>query len=342
MRASGLASVWSRWWFAGALGAVIGCLLGSLIMADLLTPSPLTSDSPARPVVVSVQRVERSASFAVGIRVESVAERQVIVRRSGIVTTVNVAAFQSVANGEPLVSVDATPLIAMLTETAPYRNLKPGDSGDDVRMLQRWLTTLGHRRDPISGRFDLATAKAMRRLQARVGQPRTGTFDLGMVLWVGTAPAVVDQPPVAGSTVRSGQRLLSLSSSVRAIGVTEPGGLPAGDYWLEVAGTRVPYVAGSGSVRSPADARLIAQALGPATEGTGRLLAEATTRVLVIPASAVITDEGGATCVFGADLKPTRVTVTGGGFGGVELAGGSAIGEVVANPLQVVHIPSCG
>jgi peptidoglycan hydrolase-like protein with peptidoglycan-binding domain len=58
----------------------------------------------------------------------------------------------------------------------PATTLKPGQTGAQVRLLQRALTTLGYRPGKIDGRYGPATQRAVIRFQQAEGLSADGVF----------------------------------------------------------------------------------------------------------------------------------------------------------------------
>jgi peptidoglycan hydrolase-like protein with peptidoglycan-binding domain len=95
---------------------------------------------------------------------------------AAIVTAVRVHAGETIKAGGVLLEVAGRPLIALPGAVPTYRDLKPGDSGADVRQLQRALRSLGYFRATADGTFGTATKDAVSRLYRAIGYevPTTG------------------------------------------------------------------------------------------------------------------------------------------------------------------------
>src|SRR5690606_6913624 len=96
--------------------------------------------------------------------------------------------------------------------------------------------------------------------------------------------------------------------------VTEPpGGIPAGvSYELTVADTVTAYEPGSGTVADPAAIAAIAASLGTSGEGAGQVVTSDPEPTVRVPASAVIVDDSGASCVYDDPAgAPVPVTILG-------------------------------
>jgi len=326
-------------------GAVVGALAVSALMIDRLTPAPVLAATPA-PVVVPVVVSSYRAITAVAVSINFDAPLLGIVRRSGIVTQLRIGLGDNIVNGDIVARVDAKPLIAMMTKTAPFRDLRQGDHGTDVRLLQSWLSDLGFLDSKPDQNYDSGTAAAVKKWQRSVGDTVTGRFDLGSVVWVGSAMFVVGAMSVVpGQSVVAGETLFSSAAMAQSVKVVEPpGGIQqSGDQVLEVGNASVPYVTGSGAVTGTDNVLAISAALGASGEGIGRVRSAVPVTTKLLPASSIVTDRSGRTCVFeSVDGPAVAVTTLAGGLGGVIVADSFPLSEVLANPVETRSGLSCG
>jgi Putative peptidoglycan binding domain len=90
--------------------------------------------------------------------------------------------------GRVLYRVEETPVVLLCGRTPAYRDLAEGDSGRDVRQLNRNLVRLGYADradlDPSSDEFGSETAAALERLQDKLGVDQTGSLDLGEAVFL--------------------------------------------------------------------------------------------------------------------------------------------------------------
>lgn len=326
------------------LGLAVGLPLGGAVLVNRADPSPLLADAAPEPIIAAPEKVRRDASFSVGLTSMKASPIEGVISRAGTLTSWEVDAQSPVRDGQMVATVDYQPVVAMVAPTPVISDLRPGDTGPTVRALQEWLVGAGHEVS-VTGDFDEATARALIDWQeTHPPLAADGVFRLADVMWVGVAETKVDEvlaPP--GRAVTPGTPVLRLSAETTRVGVAEPNGLPKGRYALEIGAASVPYEAGNLEVTDPDDAAAITLALYPGTEGTGRLVAEVPTEALVVPASAVVTDASGATCVFtDADSAGVVVEPVGGGLGTVELPTDTALPSVLVNPAAVRGNLSCG
>lgn len=87
---------------------------------------------------------------------------------TGVVTAVNLRDGESIKAGSVPIEVQGRPVIALGGEFRFYRNLRPGDTGPDVRQLEEALADLGLL-GYVDDVFGSATQAAIRELYARHG-----------------------------------------------------------------------------------------------------------------------------------------------------------------------------
>ena len=336
---------WARFVPGLVVGVVIGVLGCCAVLADRLTPVPVAAPS-AQPVVLPVTTMEQNVSTTVAVSVVVGTPVTGVVRVSGIVTQLTIEAGDQLSDGQILARVDGHPVVAMVASQGLYRDLAYGDTGWDVQALQTWLQGLGFFSGDLSPKYGATTRTAVRAWQASVGEPATGVFTVGSVVWVGdVAPIVGEVSLSGGQSANAGDTLFTSSSSSESIGVVEPpGGIKAeGDQVLVVADVSVPYVLGSGVVDDPVSVAQISTALGPSGQGVGRIRSVNPVTVKVLPASAIVTDDEGRTCVFENATSPgVAVAPVGGGLGGVTVGMDFPLSQVLANPTLVRSEVSCG
>jgi peptidoglycan hydrolase-like protein with peptidoglycan-binding domain len=116
-----------------------------------------------------------------------------------VVTAVYARRGELLHLGRPLLEVSGRPLFALEGRFPPYRDLRAGDEGSDVRQLQRALGKLGMLRR-VSGVYDSATTEAVRRLYRDAGYrtPHPDASAGGVIS--GGANAAGDGSSAAGTT----------------------------------------------------------------------------------------------------------------------------------------------
>lgn len=100
--------------------------------------------------------------------------------RKPLVTKLKLEVGSKVAAGTLLLEVAGRPVFALPGQIPMYRDLRPGDRGDDVAQLQRALRGLGHSIGDRSGTFGAGTTRAIRRFfRARGYEPSAETVEPG-------------------------------------------------------------------------------------------------------------------------------------------------------------------
>jgi peptidoglycan hydrolase-like protein with peptidoglycan-binding domain len=144
-----------------------------------------------------------------------------------------------VRRGGVLYRVDNVPVVLMVGTVPVYRALAIGVAdGPDVRQLEQNLVALGY--DPgkaiaVDNHFDAATAAAVKRWQAAIGQTQTGSVALGSIVFLPGPRRIGQQTATVGSTVQSGSPVMTTTSTAQQVTVQ----LDATQQTLAVAGRRV-------------------------------------------------------------------------------------------------------
>ncbi|MGV8979101.1 MAG: peptidoglycan-binding domain-containing protein [Cellulomonas sp.] len=307
----------------------------------------MTSDTHSGPLVVPVTTAERVDRYGVGVAAKYEEGVAVSVNGAGTVTRMPVAVGDLLDSGSVVVIVDDTPIVAYVSDGPLWRDLEPGVKGEDVARLQRFLSDVGLYDGRADGEVGTATARAVKAFNKAHGREDLGaTFAMSSVAWVGpSAVRVATLEVAAGATIGAGSVIVRGPRRATSITVTEPtGGIPPGsEYQLTVTGTATPYVPGSGVVTDPDVVAAVTASLGTTGEGAGQVMSVDAEPVLRVPASAIVVDPSGASCVFESAVgDPIAVTVRGGTLASADLATGIALTHVLVNPLAVLEEPTCG
>jgi peptidoglycan hydrolase-like protein with peptidoglycan-binding domain len=331
----------------GVLVLVAAACSGAAWWAQTRPTSPLTSDIADQPLLVPVTASERVARFGVGLAITYADGAVVTASSGGTVTRVSVRPGDVLNSGDEIVGVDDLPVVAFVSDAPLWRDLTPGAEGEDVERLQRFLADVGVYSGAPDGAFRDRTAAAVRKFNSTHGREAAGTtFTLAGVAWVGAAPFTVASVEIGtGASLGPGSPVLRGPHQPAALTVTEPaGGIPAGvDYVLEVGDIVTAYTPGSGSVTDPAAIASIATSLGTSAEGAGQVVAADPEPVVRVPASAVVVEDTGSSCVYDDPAgAPVPVTILGGTLAHADLGADLAVEQVLANPMQVLEDPTCG
>ncbi len=76
---------------------------------------------------------------------------------------------QEITSGSRVLELAGRPVIALVGATPAYRDMRPGDVGDDVRQLEEGLRSLSFNPGTVDGTFDTATEKAVSSLYGKLG-----------------------------------------------------------------------------------------------------------------------------------------------------------------------------
>ena len=100
-----------------------------------------------------------------------------------VITRMLVAVGDTLKPGTIVATVSGRPLIVISTSVPLYRDLKDGDTGQDVSALQNWLQSIGYR-PSTNGVFDKSTQESVAALYRDVDQPAPKSDDKkAMVRW---------------------------------------------------------------------------------------------------------------------------------------------------------------
>jgi peptidoglycan hydrolase-like protein with peptidoglycan-binding domain len=157
---------------------------------------------PPRPTA-KVQRMTLSEGKTVTGSLTYPRAAALVGRLSGTVTKVP-AGGRILRAGDALYEVDNRRVVLMTGKVPAYRALAPGARGPDVRQLEDNLRALGYSGFTVDDEYSGATADAVRRWQKDNRLTRTGTVELGRVVFrpgplrVGTHKVEIGTPIAAG------------------------------------------------------------------------------------------------------------------------------------------------
>jgi peptidoglycan hydrolase-like protein with peptidoglycan-binding domain len=110
------------------------------------------------------------------------------------ISKLEVAAGDTIANGEQLAEIDGEPLFALTGPVPAWRDLTPGESGPDVAELQKALASLGYYDGgDTAGYFGLATEDAVSLYYEHLGYaaPSSAGVPAANVVFLPSLPAIV-------------------------------------------------------------------------------------------------------------------------------------------------------
>lgn len=139
--------------------------------------------------------------------------------------------------GGVLYRVNNKPVMLLCGSTPAYRSLSEGASGPDVAALNANLVDLGYatraQLDPSSDSFSAATAAALQKLQAKLGEDQTGSLALGQAVFLPEAVRVATVRGELGASAQPGAAVLSATSDTLevqlALDPSQQGAVKKGD-----------------------------------------------------------------------------------------------------------------
>jgi len=136
-------------------------------------------------------------------------------RAAGTVTSVDIAAGDTVDTGTVVYSVDLRPVVMAVGTTPAFRPLQRGDEGPDVRQLVGLLSSLGYYSGGADDKFGERAERAVKAYQRAKGMTVDGVVALGDVIFAPALPAraaLETQALSVGVTVNGGEAVLALLS----------------------------------------------------------------------------------------------------------------------------------
>nr|WP_281363908.1 peptidoglycan-binding domain-containing protein [Leifsonia soli] len=227
--------------------------------AVLIPASWALEDEALRPPGAQLSRVgERTLSFRQSIDVKATFPLvpDLSSPQPGTVTGLAVSAGTRPANGDPLVSIDGRTVFAITGEVPPYRELRKGDSGPDVRALCDFLVAR-QALDPskVDDQFGYNVERAVRIFQSDAGEPIDGIFHPPSTIYLPYPEAAVSElKTYVGDLVDIGTPLLAVRPRATSVTFTVAG---SEDRPPSAPPGAVDLVAGEETVRlgSPAPTR---------------------------------------------------------------------------------------
>lgn len=145
------------------------------------------------------------------------------------------AAGSTLKRGQAFYRIDNTPVVLLYGTLPAYRALSPGTKGVDVKQFEQNLYALGYRGFTVDKTYSASTASAVQSWQGDLGLPKTGTVELGRVVYATGAIRVDTLKSAVGDTAQPGQELLTYTGTARVITVE----LAVSDQRLAVRGAAV-------------------------------------------------------------------------------------------------------
>lgn len=174
---------------AGGLLLIAGAGGGWAGHTILAPPPEVAQESRYTLVSAEPGTVGAYAQLTAGVRWESVPHG--VNTAAGVVTEVLVADGDEVSACDVLYRIDERPVVIAEGDVPAYRAMASGDRGRDVSQLQQLLAECGHFISEADGIYGPQTIRAVQAWQSETGQPRTGSVELGAVVFVPALPTQV-------------------------------------------------------------------------------------------------------------------------------------------------------
>lgn len=242
------------WFLAAAVLVAVGVSAGLLIAQPSAEPPSLVSDDNGSSTVALTNRTVDDARD-VQLTVTTGHKQQLTSPATGLLSTFDCESGATISSWQSTVSVAGRPLLNLATQIPLWRNLRSGDTGDDVVAVQTELARLGNpiTVDGIMGPHTISLVDA-RLKEVGAESPDPDVIERSTILWL-PSPTVVAAScdALVGTTLSSGQPLVGIHGAVTGVSVTTPpDGLLPGERVLTVDGARFPLDP-SGAVTDPAD-----------------------------------------------------------------------------------------
>jgi HlyD family secretion protein len=214
------------WVLAG--GVVLAAVTATGVAVAWPATQPATGAAAPPPAsTASVEEGTLSATVSVDgtltYRAQSDGSPYSVINQTNGTYTELPGAGQVVAQGQALYWVDDRPVVLLYGSTPAYRSLSAGATGADVAELNADLVALGYATSaqvsPTSASFGSATAAALERLEASMGEVQNGTLALGQAVFEPSAMRVTILSAQLGGMAQIGQTVAQATSTTRQVQV---------------------------------------------------------------------------------------------------------------------------
>ncbi|MFF7192694.1 efflux RND transporter periplasmic adaptor subunit [Streptomyces sp. NPDC008079] len=234
--------------------------------------------------------------------------------------------------GQRLFAVDNVPVFLFRGPLPAWRAFRAGmDDGPDVRQLERGLAKLGYFGLAPDEKFTARTAEAVRAWQKATGQRRTGTVELGRVVFVPGDVRVAAVKVSVGDRLGAGAPVLGITGLDKKVDVD----LKLADQQLAVVGGKVTIDLPSGT-----STKGTITGVGVPTEkegGTGKAVVIPVVVSLVDPAAVGALQQATVTVNFPSAKREHVLSVP---VGALQALDGDRFGvEVVGPDGRTTRVP---
>jgi hypothetical protein len=215
-----------RWALAGAAVLVAAVATGGVVATSGAEQATAAGQEPP----VSTATVERgklsdliSEYGTLAYRARSDGSPYAVINRARGTYTKLPTAGDNADCGDVLYRVNDNPVLLLCGSTPAYRSLSKGDSGPDVTVLNANLVHLGYatraRLNPSSDHFSPETASALEKLQARLGEDRTGSLKLGQAVFLPESVRIATVTGQLGGSAQPGAQVAQATSDTLEVQV---------------------------------------------------------------------------------------------------------------------------
>ena len=209
---------------------------GVVVLSGAEQAAPAAREAPAN--TVEVERGELSSVVSLNgtltHRARADGAPYVAINQARGTYTELPEAGDEVGCGDVLYRVDDDPVLLLCGQVPSYRNLAIGDTGDDVRQLNRNLRALGYDAgEPGDDGFTWQTQEAVRKLQHRKGVDVTGALARGAAVVLPERVRIAKVTGALGGLARPGGPVAQATSNALEVQVdleaTQQGEVKRGD-----------------------------------------------------------------------------------------------------------------
>lgn len=140
------------------------------------------------------------------------ADTTMIKAKLGGTLTATASAGSTVKRGQILFKIDDKPVLLLYGSLPAYRTLSSGTEGTDVKQLEQNLWALGYRGFTIDQEYTSATAAAVKEWQEDLGLAKTGTVEVGRVVYAAGTVRVDSLSAALDDGLGPGSEVLQVSS----------------------------------------------------------------------------------------------------------------------------------
>lgn len=215
--------------------------------ADAKSSGPVATETVARDTIAETEAFDGTLThgepFTVRIAGAAATGEPSTSSTAGSGTITRLAgAGTEVGRGTELYRVDEQPTVALIGDIPMYRDLRSGDTGPDVRQLERNLKRLGYGGFTVDNEFTSSTADAVYRWQQDLGTDVTGAVLVSDIVFVPAVGRVDTVHLDVGDRVQAGAEVLDLTGAEDVASLE----VEVGDRDLFAVGTTVTLVLADG------------------------------------------------------------------------------------------------